>query len=368
MKNIFIIMFVSVFLITGCSSGAQNQATETLPPTSTPTLTPNPTSTPTPTQTPTSTPTPTFTPTPTGSGMGKLAYIKETKLEDSEISVSNIFIYDFSTQEEIQITNNKKDSKYFLFANINWSPDGNRLTYSATEYTLDYGQTPYANSIIYLINADGTGVQKVSASPQFVGNYEGEAVLFDTRPSFIDNNQILFLSNRQNLNNFLWEPLKPYIINISTLEISSPFTTYLDIEYVSMSPDNSKIAFMADDGDSEIFIVDLLDNAKVTQVTRNNFSDRFPTFSPDGEWILFHSDRDGNIELYIMKVDGTEEKRITVNPATDATASWSPDGNWLAFYSDQTGNYEAFIINIQTGERIQVTDGVDPVSFVRWSP
>lgn len=368
MNKIIIMMFVLVFLITGCSTSAQNQATETLPPTSTPTFTPNPTSTPTPTHTPTSTPTPTLMPTSTGSGMGKLAYIKETKFGNSDVSVSNIFIYNFSTQTETQVTNNKKDVTGFRYHNVNWAPDGNRLLFTTSEYTYNYGQSQFWNSIIYTMNVDGSEVQKISTYPQFVGDYEGQYILVDSRASFIDNEQILFLSNRKNLHNFLWEPMKPYIVDTSTLEISDAFTTYLDLEYISISPDKTKIAFMADDGDSEIFIADLLENGKVTQITRNNFSDRFPTFSPDGQWILFHSDKDGNVELYIMKVDGTEEKRITFNPATDATASWSPDGNWLAFYSDQTGNFEAFIQNIQSGERIQITNDGDPVSYVRWSP
>lgn len=368
MKKILVVIILFSIIITSCSSGALNKPTETPTPSFTPTLTKSPTSTPTPTQTPTSTPTPTFTPTPTGSGLGKLAYIKETKSDNSEIYSSNIYIYDFSTQAETQITKNNKDATGFKYHNINWSPDGNRLTFSTMQYTYDYGQSQIWNSIIYTINIDGTNVQKVSTYPQFVGDYEGEYVLTDWRPSFIDNDKILFLSNRKNLNNFLWEPIKPYIVDTSTLEVTSPFTTYLEVEYLSMSPDQTKIVFMADDGDSEIFIADLVENGKVTQITKNTFSDRFPIFSPDGEWISFHSDRDGNIELYIMKLDGSEEKRVTVNPAIDATANWSPDGNWLAFHSDQTGNTEAFIQNIQTGERIQITNGGDPVSYVRWSP
>lgn len=368
MNKLLVVIILFSVIITGCSSGAQNQATETLPPTLTPTLTPNPTSTPTPTHTPTSTPTPTFTPTPTGSGMGKLAYIKETKSENSDVSVSNIFIYNFSTQTEIQVTNNKKDVAGFRYHNVNWAPDGNSLLFTTSEYTYDYGQSQFWNSIIYTMNVDGSEVQKISTYPQFVGDYEGEYVLTDTRPSFIDNDKILFLSNRKNLHNFLWEPMKPYIVDTSTLEISDAFTTWMKVEYLSMSPDQTKIVFMADDGDSEIFIVDLLDNGKVTQITKNTFSDRFPTFSPDGEWISFHSDRDGNVELYVMNLDGSEVKRVTTNPANDATASWSPDGNWLAFFSDQTGTTEAFIQNIATVERIQITNGGDPVSYVRWSP
>lgn len=368
MKKILIVLVLFSVTITACSSGATNKETETLPPILNPTLTSSPTNTSTPTQTPTSTTTPTFTPTPTGSGLGKLAYVKSTQQGNSGLFVSNIYIYDFATQQEVQLTNNQKDATNFNYHNINWSPDGSRLLFSTMEHTYDYGQSQIWNSIIFTMNVDGTNIQKVSTYPQFVGDYQGEYVLTDTRPSFIDNDKILFLSNRKNLHNFLWEPLKPYVIDVSTLEITSPFTTYLEVEYLSMSPDQTKIVFMADDGDSEIFIADLSENGKVTQLTRNTSSDRFPTFSPDGEWISFHSDKDGNIEMYIMRVDGSEEKRITFNPAIDATASWSPDGNWLAFHSDQTGTTEAFIQNIHSGERIQITNSGDPVSYTRWSP
>lgn len=371
MKKIFIIITLSLIILSGCSSGSQVEPTSTATLPNTPTLTPSPTNTPTPTQTPTSTPTVTPTPTPNGSGMGKLAYVKTTKVikpDNNEIFISNIFIYDLATNQETQITNNDKETSYFIYTHVNWTPDGQRLIFNTMTYTYDYGQQQYWNSKIYTINADGTDVKMESTFPQFAGNYNGEDVIFDARASFFDQDRILFLSNRRNLQNFLWEPLLPYILDTSTLEITSPFTTYLKVEYLSMSPDQTKIAFMASDGDSEIFIADLSNNGKVTQITKNNFSDRFPMFSPDGEWLAFHSDRDGNIELYVMKVDGSEVKRVTVNPAMDATASWSPDGKWLSFYSDQTGIGEAFIQNIDTGERIQITNGGNAVSFVRWSP
>lgn len=371
MKRSFIFVFLAILLITGCSSSAKNVVTATSTITNTSTSTLSPTNTATPTETPTSTPTPTLTPTPIGSGLGKLAYIKTTKNvkpDNTEVYIANIFIYDFATNQETQITKNEKDVSFFSYSNVNWTPDGQRLVFNTNTYTYDYGDQHYVNSIIFTMDTDGTSVKMESTFPQFAGNYEGEDVIYDSRPIFVDNDKILLLSNRKNLQNFLWEPLKPYILNTSTLEVTSPFTTYLEVEFLSMSPDQTKISFMASDGDSEIFISDLSNNGAVTQITKNNFSDRFPMFSPDGEWIAFHSDRDGNIELYVMKVDGSEVKRVTLNPATDATSSWSPDGKWLSFYSDQTGNAEAFIQNIETGERIQITNGGNDVSYVRWSP
>jgi len=303
--------------------------------------------------------------------MGKLAYVKtmkQVKSDNSEIYVQNLYIYDLTTKQETQITKNEKDTSFFGYYDISWTPDGQRLVYVTRTYTYDYGQQQFWNGIIYTINVDGTNIKMESTFPQFAGNYTGEDVINDYRPFFIDKDKMLFLSNRKNLQNFLWETPLPYILNTSTLEITTPFTTYLKVEYLSMSPDQTKIAFMASDGDSEIFIADLANNGKVTQITKNNYADRFPMFSPDGEWIAFHSDRDGNIELYVMKIDGSDVKRVTINPAMDATASWSPDGKWLSFYSDQTGTAEAYIQNIETGERIQITNGGNAISFVRWAP
>lgn len=376
MKKYLLLMLLVSIILAGCSSGSQlSKSTETPTPSTTPTITPTVTSSPTSTAIPTHTPTftPTPTPTPIGNGLGKLAYIKTVKSplkseQGFDLFISNIFIYDFSTDFEIQITNNEIDTFRFDYGNLNWSPNGHRLVYTTHKYTYDNGNTKYWNSIIYTMNIDGTDVRMVSTFPQYVGNNDGEDVIKDARPSFIDNERILFLSNRKNLLNFLWEPLRPYIVDMNTLEITTPFTSYIIIENLSMSPDKSKIAFMSNDAKSEIYIADLTKNGAITQITKNNFADRFPAFSPDGQWIAFHSDRDGNVELYVMRPDGSEVKRITTNPATDATASWSPDGNWLSFFSDQTGVIEAFIQNINTGEKIQITNGGNAVSYVRWAP
>jgi Tol biopolymer transport system component len=376
MKKIAVFFIVLSILLSGCSSGSMfSMVTDTPTPTITPTLTIIPTDTPLPTNTPTptSTATPTPTSTPLGSGSGKLFYIKNVKQlkqgDGEPIYIYNIYAYDILTRAETQITNNTIDSTELYYSGLNCSPDGKRIVYNVGTPTLVYSDNSYYwNSIIYIMNSDGTNITRLTNAPQFVGEYDGDSVIQEYYPIFIDNDNILFISNRKNLANFEYERKQPYIINLKTFEVSAPFTTYLDVSVMSMSPDKTKIAFMATSGDSEIFIADLSNQGNITQITNNNFADRFPGFSPDGNWIVFHSDRDGNTELYKMKPDGSEVTRLTFNPATDATASWSPDGKWLSLHSDQTGVYEAYIQNIETGERIQVTNGGDPVTFVRWSP
>lgn len=315
------------------------------------------------------TPNPTSIPTPNGGGMGKLLYIKNIRQIGSATEyISNIFIYDFVLKIESQVTSNTTGIETFQYSDVDQSPDGKKLVFCATSKTINLESSEYYwNSLLYTSNLDGSDMKMVSQVPQFNGDFSGSDVLRECKPTFIDNENILFVSNRNNLSNFIDEPRRPYIMNLESLEISVPFSTDIDVTFLSISPDKTKIAFSAWNDDFDIFIADMKNNGAISQLTDNTFTDTYPSFSSDNQWIAFHSNRDGNFELYVMKSDGSEIRRITTNTAIDASASWSPDQNWLAFYSDQTGVKQVFIQHLLTVERIQITDGENPVTFIRWS-
>ncbi len=71
------------------------------------------------------------------------------------------------------------------------------------------------------MNSDGTNVTRLTSAPQFVGEFDGDSVIIEVYPVFIDNDNILFVSNRKNLANFEYERLQPYIINLKTFEVSA---------------------------------------------------------------------------------------------------------------------------------------------------
>ena len=72
----------------------------------------------------------------------------------------------------------------------------------------------------------------------------------------------------------------------------------------SWSPDGSMIVFSSDRKRNEIYIMNA-DGRDVTQLTKNSFADTGPAWSPNGTRIVFTSNRDGNLEIYSMNSDST---------------------------------------------------------------
>lgn len=372
MKRIGIVILVLMILLsTGCSNSSNHKisiSTATLlADYATPVQNPTYTSTVLPTSTP--------LPTPVGGGLGKLLYRKLYLLSPRYM---NVYVYDLLSNTESPITNNRTDPTFFYYLDLNWSPDGSQIIYTGNFHTnnvLDDNTIELIESMkIFTMDRDGENILQISNVPQLSNGYfEADKVIQEWRPSYMDNENIIFISNRADL--FRLDNIRfvAYKMNIPTLEISEIFSYPNSIDNLSISPDKTKVVFESkiysnDENESELYIADLGENGAITRLTQNLFADNRPRWSPDGQWIVYDSNRDGNRELYIIRPDGSEEKRVTNNSAEDENASWSPDGNWLAFNSDLSGVSEAYIQNVNTGDRIQITNSEEPVGYVRWSP
>ena len=142
-----------------------------------------------------------------------------------------------------------------------WSPDGRRIAY------LDYEGLRGASAPLYVVNADGTGKQRL------------------TGPVMVD--------------------------------LGPP----------SWSPDGRTLAFTGRGGD--IYTV-RADGTGLRKLTRGPGWDVGADWSPDGRRILFMSDRDDpgdSIDLYVMNADGSGQRNLTHTPGvSELFPSWAPAG------------------------------------------
>jgi len=183
-----------------------------------------------------------------------------------------------------------------------WSPDGSALAFSSTRD----GQPE-----IYRMNADGSGVRRLTVHPAI-----------DEQPAW--------------------------------------------------SPDGARLAFSSRrDGNAEIYAMNA-DGTSIVRLTSNVGDDTEPAWSPDGLRIAFISTRGGTANLWIMNADGTNVARLSQSFSTESHPVWSPDGTLLVV-SRVTGcfwsgcNANLVVMNADgSGPRTLVVGGV--IGNPAWSP
>lgn len=142
------------------------------------------------------------------------------------------------------------------------SPDGRKIAFSSDRA---------GNPMIYVMNADGTGVERIT----FAGK-------FNASPAW--------------------------------------------------SPDGKTLAFAGwDRNHFDIFTVnaDKTGLRRLTSATKPNgkeASNEDPHFSPDGRRIVFVSNRTGTFQVYMVNLDGSDERQITKDKFNYYKPKWSP---WL---------------------------------------
>lgn len=358
MKNRILLLGLVLFTLV-LSSCSPSQVLE-------PTLTPSPSSTPEPTFTPT------ITPTPIGSDNGLLFYAGvNTILGKDQANNDSYDIYSIHVDgtNPQNLTNNTVQGVSFEFPAV--SPDGKKIAYTkSTFYSGNIDFTDRYASEIFIMNIDGTDVQKISSYPQYNGNDLLSTLIFEFNPSWSpDGKQLMFISNRHTFipGNRNYDSLEIFTVDVDTYEVKQITKSQGYIAHPTWSHDGQKIAFMSNrTGSWNIFIQNADGSGKTQNITNNKFTNRFPAWSPVEDKIVFHSDMNGNIDLYTLKSDGSELTKLTNNPADDASASWSPDGKWIAFSSDRGGNFDFYLLELSTLETIQLNNNPYDDVLINW--
>ncbi|MFW6201732.1 MAG: Ig-like domain-containing protein [Gemmatimonadota bacterium] len=226
-----------------------------------------------------------------------------------------------------------------------WSPDGSRIAFRSDRD---------GNSEIYVMNADGTGQNRLTDDPSA-----------DLAPAWSpDGTRIAFMSNRDG-------DYDVYVMDADGGNMTQLTDDPATDGNPAWSPDGTRIVFRSHrdgDGDAELYVMDADDGTNVDKLTDNTAADYDPAWSPDGTQIAFTSDRDGSIDVFVMDSDGSAPTNLTDAGPGDMYPAWSPDGSRLAFRSDRDGDPEIHVMNVDGTGVVNLTDHSTSDDHPAWRP
>jgi C-terminal processing protease CtpA/Prc/Tol biopolymer transport system component len=165
----------------------------------------------------------------------------------------------------------------------------------------------------------------------------------DRDPQWINNKEVLFISDRDGHNEIYVSRSKDTLVGLErslSLETKKLTKSKEDVYNVLVSPDHKKIAYQIGRG---ILMVADYKKGKITNSTI--FSDTWGapegvSWSPDSKYLAYsQEDLDFDSEIFIQSVENPEEKfNVSMHPRSDVQPSWSPDGKMLSFISNRSGN------------------------------
>jgi Tol biopolymer transport system component len=180
-----------------------------------------------------------------------------------------------------------------------------------------------------------------------------------------------------------------------------------NLQRSTLSPQGDRIALEIDDGQSDIWVLDLARGVR-TRLTFGPISNEGPAWSPDGKWIAYVTDSGGHAvisrkpsdgsgpeeqlyaenqlvfvdqwthdgkyliyargpigaeDLWALPLEGGRKPWLAVPHATDGEVS--PDGRWLSYVSYESGASEVYVAAFRSQGKWQVSThgGV----WVKWS-
>lgn len=210
------------------------------------------------------------------------------------------------------------------------------------------------NFEIYLMNADGSNVQRLT-----------DQAGFDAMPDFSpDGSQIVFISSRAGNQEI-------FLMNADGSDLRQLSDTPAREYHPTFSPDGAQIAFMSErDGNVEIYRMNP-DGSNVHRLTNHPDFDGQPSYSPDGSQIAFVSGRDGPWQIYVMDADGSDVQRLTQSDTTDSYPRFSPDSTQIAYESmsgEDIATTELYVMNSDGSNTRRLTENEYLDSMPVWSP
>lgn len=266
-----------------------------------------------------------------------------------------------------------------------WSADGQKVVFVASS-----GRTERDyNEDIYVMNADGTGVERVTNSRAY-----------ESSPSFFPDGETIAFAKYSDRNGADIFTMK--LDGTDRMQLTDDPGFYE--ESVAVSPDGEKIAFARYNRSSEIFVMDA-DGTDRVNLTKTGRVDEFGAdWSPNGQKIAFTSyrfsgmeglaaraadaqeegtftpqamtpeslareaseskDHSGgfqeDVEVSVINANGTGRKDLTTGRAYDVLPAFSPSGDEIVFsrvtFDRRSEESELVVMGSNGANKRQITD------------
>ena len=216
---------------------------------------------------------------------GRLAYVSFEKKKPV------IYVHSIANGQRTIVANFKGSNSA-----PGWSPDGRRL---AIVLSKD------GNSQIYSVNADGSGLQRVTQSAGI-----------DTEPRYSVDGNIYFTSDRGG---------SPQIYRVSATGGDAQRVSFEGSYNVSPrpSPDGKSLAFITRrEGRFQLAAMDLA--SRQVQVLTDSHKDESPSFAPNSRMILIATEIGGRGVLSAVSSDGRIKQRLSVAAGDVREPAWGP--------------------------------------------
>jgi Tol biopolymer transport system component len=216
-------------------------------------------------------------------------------------------------------------TEHWWLETVAWSPDGRIIALEVWAWVPDpsdpSGQSGTQPTLIWTVNADGTGLKRLTAD-----------VAYERNPSWsADSQSIVFSSDR----NGTWATWTSRVDGSGQPELA---------ESGLLSPDGTRIAYMTEDED--LWLKDA-DGGNAVEVAGGSAWYQHWAWSPDSTMLAFDSTVVGPVgNIWIVNEDGTGKTRLTraTKDLFDCTPEWidygepqwSPDGTKLLFLNGLT--------------------------------